>query len=69
MSTVLRFCSVVAARAVGDRDERRVQPRELGQRAAEVALALVGLAAGRTRRRSEGRPRGEALVDPHRAQV
>ena len=53
------------ARAVGDRHERRVEARELGQRAAQVALPLVGL-----RREELERERGlgagrDPLVDPH----
>ena len=42
MSTVLRFSVIEPPGAVGDGHERGLQPRELGERAAEVALALVG---------------------------
>ena len=56
-----------AARAVGHRDERRLQPRELGERGVEVRLALVGL--GREELEREGRlgPARDPFVDAHRA--
>ena len=53
-----------AAGAVGDRHEGRLHPGELGQRAAEVALALVGLRREELEREG-GLARGQSLVDAH----
>ena len=66
MSTVLRLCVGRAAGAVGHRHERRIQPRQLGQRAAEVALALVGLRREELEGEGTARPSAQALVDSHR---
>ena len=55
-----------AARAVGDGHERGLQPRELRERPAEVALALVG-ARGEELEGERGLvPGGDPFVDPHR---